>query len=74
MPLEQYMIILNLLLPAGPAMVKQRLGPLATPGTQTNFLIQKPMGAVLPVLHLNGYKIANPQCWPVSEPEELISF
>ena len=26
-------------------------------------------GAVLPILHLNGYKIANPTCWPESADE-----
>ena len=35
-------------------------GPLATAWHSTKFLDPKRDGAVLPILHLNGYKIANP--------------
>ena len=35
-------------------------GPLATSWHSTSFLNPRTDGAVLPILHLNGYKIANP--------------
>ena len=35
-------------------------GPLATAGIRINFSIPVTDGAVLPILHLNGYKIASP--------------
>ena len=35
-------------------------GPLATSWHSNKFLDPKRDGAVLPILHLNGYKIANP--------------
>src|ERR1700683_2992932 len=35
-------------------------GPLATSGDSNKFLNPATDGAVLPILHLNGYKIANP--------------
>ena len=35
-------------------------GPLATSWHSNKFLNPKRDGAVLPILHLNGYKIANP--------------
>jgi xylulose-5-phosphate/fructose-6-phosphate phosphoketolase len=41
-------------------------GPLATSWHINKFLNPIGDGAVLPVLHLNGYKIANPPCWPGS--------
>jgi len=37
----------------------------------TNSQIRSPMEPLLPILHLNGYKIANPLCWPASSIEEL---
>ncbi len=35
-------------------------GPLATSWHSNKFLNPATDGAVLPILHLNGYKIANP--------------
>src|SRR5205814_9290959 len=35
-------------------------GPLATAWHSNKFLNPRTDGAVLPILHLNGYKIANP--------------
>ena len=39
-------------------------GPLAAAWHSNKFLSQVHDGAVLPILHLNGYKIAIPQFWP----------
>jgi xylulose-5-phosphate/fructose-6-phosphate phosphoketolase len=39
-------------------------GSLATSWHSNKFLNPIRDGAVLPVLHLNGYKINNPRCWP----------
>jgi xylulose-5-phosphate/fructose-6-phosphate phosphoketolase len=50
-------------------------GPLATSWHSNKFLNPATDGAVLPVLHLNGYKIANPTVLariPQSELEELM--
>lgn len=49
-------------------------GPLATAWHSNKFLNPKADGAVLPVLHLNGYKIANPTVLARIEPEELDQF
>jgi len=38
-------------------------GPLATSWHSNKFLNPATDGAVLPILHLNGYKIANRRCW-----------
>ncbi|GLZ36688.1 phosphoketolase family protein [Actinokineospora sp. NBRC 105648] len=38
-------------------------GPLATSWHAPRFLHPRRDGAVLPILHLNGYKIANPALW-----------
>ncbi|MGB3493355.1 MAG: phosphoketolase family protein [Elainellaceae cyanobacterium] len=46
-------------------------GPLATAWQSTKFLNPATDGAVLPILHLNGYKIANPTILARIEPEEL---
>ncbi|OLR94457.1 phosphoketolase family protein [Actinokineospora bangkokensis] len=46
-------------------------GPLATSWHATRFLNPATDGAVLPVLHLNGYKIANPTLFGRMRPEEL---
>jgi xylulose-5-phosphate/fructose-6-phosphate phosphoketolase len=46
-------------------------GPLATSWQSTKFLDPITDGAVLPILHLNGYKIANPTVLARIEPEEL---
>ncbi len=49
-------------------------GPLATSWQSNKFLDPITDGAVLPVLHLNGYKIANPTILARIEPEELDQF
>ncbi|MDJ0714009.1 MAG: phosphoketolase family protein [Prochloraceae cyanobacterium] len=46
-------------------------GPLATAWHSNKFLNPIRDGAVLPVLHLNGYKIANPTILARISPEEL---
>jgi xylulose-5-phosphate/fructose-6-phosphate phosphoketolase len=49
-------------------------GPLATAWHSNKFLDPVTDGAVLPILHLNGYKIANPTIFARIEPEELDQF
>jgi xylulose-5-phosphate/fructose-6-phosphate phosphoketolase len=49
-------------------------GPLATSWQSNKFLNPVTDGAVLPILHLNGYKIANPTILARIEPEELDQF
>ena len=49
-------------------------GPLATAWQSNKFLNPVTDGAVLPILHLNGYKIANPTVLARIEPEELDQF
>jgi len=49
-------------------------GPLATAWHSNKFLDAATDGAVLPILHLNGYKIANPTVFARIEPEELDQF
>ena len=49
-------------------------GPLATSWQLNKFLSPKTDGAVLPILHLNGYKIANPTLFARIPHEELESF
>ena len=49
-------------------------GPLATSWQSNKFLHPVTDGAVLPILHLNGYKIANPTVLARIEPEELDQF
>lgn len=46
-------------------------GPLATAWHSNKFLSAKSDGAVLPILHLNGYKISNPTILARIEREEL---
>lgn len=46
-------------------------GPLATAWHSNKFLSPKTDGAVLPILHLNGYKISNPTVLARIEHEEL---
>lgn len=46
-------------------------GPIATAWHSNKFLNPKNDGAVLPILHLNGYKISNPTILARIEPEEL---
>ncbi len=49
-------------------------GPLATSWHSNKFLHPATDGAVLPILHLNGYKIASPSVFARIEPEELDQF
>lgn len=49
-------------------------GPLATSWHGNKFINPKTDGAVLPVLHLNGYKIANPTVFARISLEELDAF
>ena len=49
-------------------------GPLATAWQSNKFLNPITDGAVLPILHLNGYKIANPTVLARIEHEELEQF
>jgi len=49
-------------------------GPLATAWHSNKFLDPAGDGAVLPILHLNGYKISNPTIFDRIEPDELEQF
>lgn len=49
-------------------------GPLATSWHGIKFLNKKTDGVVLPILHLNGYKISNPTIFSRMSDEELGSF
>jgi xylulose-5-phosphate/fructose-6-phosphate phosphoketolase len=49
-------------------------GPLATAWHGNKFLNPITDGAVLPILHLNGYKISNPTLFARIEHEELAQF
>jgi xylulose-5-phosphate/fructose-6-phosphate phosphoketolase len=49
-------------------------GPLATSWHSNKFLNPKVDGAVLPILHLNGYKIANPTVLARIPEEELVAL
>ncbi len=49
-------------------------GPLATSWHGNKFINPKKDGIVLPILHLNGYKIANPTIFARISEEELLNF
>ena len=49
-------------------------GPLATSWHANKFLNPARDGAVLPILHLNGYKIANPTVMGRMSDDELTQF
>ena len=49
-------------------------GPLATSWQSNKFLNPITDGAVLPILHLNGYKIANPTLFARMSHEEIVNF
>src|SRR4051812_46085882 len=49
-------------------------GPLATSWHSTKFVDPRRDGAVLPILHLNGYKIANPTVLARIPEDELVSL
>ncbi len=56
------------------ATVRPRPGPLAASWHSNKFLNPVTDGAVLPILHLNGYKIANPTVLARLPQEELDSL
>ena len=49
-------------------------GPLATSWHGNKFINRKSDGVVLPILHLNGYKISNPTIFSRMSNDELASF
>ena len=49
-------------------------GPLATSWQSNKFLNPITDGAVLPILHLNGYKIANPTIFARMSHQEIVDF
>jgi xylulose-5-phosphate/fructose-6-phosphate phosphoketolase len=49
-------------------------GPLATAWQSNRFLNPVTDGAVLPILHLNGYKISNPTIFATIDHDELAQF
>ena len=49
-------------------------GPLATSWHGNKFINPKKDGVVLPILHLNGYKIANPTIFARIPEDELINY
>ena len=61
----------DLIVAAWSAMAKRRPEPLATSWHSNKFLNPVRDGAVLPILHLNGYKIANPTVLARISHEEL---
>ena len=54
--------------------MKRKRAPLATAWQSNKFLNPISDGAVLPILHLNGYKISNPTVLARIEHEELEQF
>ena len=49
-------------------------GPLATAWHSNKFINPKTDGAVLPILHLNGFKISNPTLLARIERSELLDL
>ena len=49
-------------------------GPLATSWHYNKFLNPKTDGAIIPILHLNGYKISNPTVFARIPDDELVDF
>ena len=49
-------------------------GPLATSWHGNKFINKKTDGVVLPILHLNGYKISNPTVFSRMSDEEIASY
>lgn len=49
-------------------------GPTATAWHSTKFIDPAESGAVLPILHLNGYKISNPSIFGTMDDEELLNL
>ena len=56
------------------ACVVGETGPLATSWHGNKFINRKSDGVVLPILHLNGYKISNPTIFSRMSNDELASF
>jgi len=52
-------------------MVRRKTGPLATAWHSNKFINPATDGVVLPILHLNGYKISNPTILARITREEL---
>lgn len=49
-------------------------GPIATAWHSNKFLNPKTSGAVLPIVHINGYKISNPTIFGTMSDQELMSL
>lgn len=64
----------NLIVPCIVGDGEAETGPTAAAWHSTKFLDPAESGAVLPILHLNGYKIANPTIFGTMDDEELISL
>src|SRR4051794_10212024 len=64
----------NLIIAAVVGDGESETGPLATSWHVNKFLNPARDGAVLPILHLNGYKINNPTIWARVPHEELAAF
>ena len=60
--------------PASSATARPRPGPLAASWHSNKFLNPRRDGAVLPILHLNGYKIANPTVLARIPEDELLAL
>ena len=59
---------------ASSAMARRRPGPLAASWHSNKFLNPRRDGAVLPILHLNGWKIANPTVLDRIPESELVAL
>ena len=68
------MIILRLIVACVIGDGEAETGPLATAWHSNKFLDPITDGAVLPILHLNGYKISNPTILARITKEELEQF
>jgi xylulose-5-phosphate/fructose-6-phosphate phosphoketolase len=64
----------DLIVAAMPGDGESETGPLATSWHINKFLNPIRDGAVLPILHLNGYKINNPTIWSRVPHEEIEAF
>ena len=64
----------NLIVPVIVGDGESETGPTATAWHSTKFLNPKRDGAVLPIVHLNGYKINNPTIYSLMNKEELIKL
>ena len=64
----------DLLVPALSETAKQKPGPSPPAGIRTSSSTPRVDGAVLPILHLNGYKIANPTVLARIPEDELLDL